>query len=59
LFYFKTLQLRNVSQAATVDKLSIALTSILAVLFLGKTLTLTTIIGTSLIIAGTFAMIMK
>ncbi|QQV03886.1 MULTISPECIES: EamA family transporter [Chryseobacterium] len=59
LFYFKALQLGNVSQVATVDKLSVALTIILAVLFLGETLTLKTVIGASLIIAGTLVMIMK
>ncbi len=59
LFYFKALQLGNVSQVATIDKLSVALTIILAVLFLGETLTLKTIIGAGLIIAGTLILVMK
>lgn len=59
LFYFKALQLGNVSQVAPVDKLSVALTIILAVVFLGEALTLKTAIGAALIIAGTFVMILK
>ncbi|KXK23818.1 MAG: membrane protein [Bacteroidetes bacterium OLB12] len=59
LFYFKALQLGNVSQVASVDKLSVALTIILAITFLGETLTLRTAIGAVLIIAGTFTMIVK
>lgn len=59
LFYFKALQLGNVSQVAPIDKLSVALTIILAVIFLGETLTLKTAIGAGLIIAGTLVMIVK
>lgn len=59
LFYFKALQLGNVSQVVAVDKLSLAITIILAVIFLGETLTLKTAIGSILIIAGTFVLIMK
>ena len=59
LFYFKALQLGNVSQVATIDKLSVALTIILAITFLGETLTLKTAIGAGLIIAGTLVMIVK
>jgi len=59
LFYFKALQLGNVSQVAPVDKLSVALTIILSVLFLGETLTLKAAIGSLLIIAGTFILILK
>ena len=59
LFYFKALQMGNVSQVAVVDKLSVALTIILAVTFLGETLTLKTAIGACLIIAGTLVMIIK
>ena len=57
LFYFKTLQLGNLSQVAPIDKLSIALTIILAVIFLGETMSLKTTIGAALIIAGTLVMI--
>lgn len=59
LFYFKALQLGKVSQVATIDKLSVALTIILATLFLGETLTLKTAIGAGLIIAGTLVMLIK
>jgi len=59
LFYFKALQLGNVSQVATIDKLSVALTIIIAALFLGETLNLKTIIAATLIIAGTVLMVWK
>ncbi|HSC53275.1 MAG TPA: EamA family transporter [Phnomibacter sp.] len=59
LFYFKALQLGNVSQVAAIDKLSLALTIVLATIFLGETLTLKTAIGAGLIFAGTFVMILK
>ena len=59
LFYFKALQLGNLSQVAPIDKLSVALTIILATIFLGETLTLKTAIGAGLIIAGTLVMIVK
>jgi transporter family protein len=59
LFYFKALQMGNVSQVAPIDKLSVALTLILAVTFLGETLSLKTAIGAGLIIAGTIVMIVK
>ena len=44
LFYFKAIKIGNVSQVAPVDKLSLALTIILAVVFLGESLTLKTAI---------------
>ncbi len=59
LFYFKALQLGKVSQVALVDKLSVALTIVLAVLFLGESITLKTLLGAGLIIAGTLVMIIK
>ena len=57
IFYFKALQIGKVSQVAPVDKLSVALTVILSVLFLGEALTIKTAIGALLIIAGTAVMI--
>lgn len=57
IFYFKALQIGKVSQVAPVDKLSVALTVILSVLFLGEVLTIKTAIGALLIIAGTAVMI--
>lgn len=59
LFYFKALQLGPVSQVAPVDKLSIALTILLSVVFLKEALTIKTIIGAILIIAGTLVIVIK
>ena len=59
LFYFKALQLGNVSQVAPVDKLSVALTIVLSVIFLGESMSLKTAIGALFIIAGTFVLILK
>ena len=53
LFYFKALQIGKVSQVAPVDKLSVALSIIMAMVFLNETITLKTAIGAGLIIAGT------
>ena len=57
LFYFKALQIGNVSQVAPVDKLSVALTIVLSVLFLHESLTVKTMIGTGFIIGGIFLVI--
>lgn len=57
VFYFRALQLGKVSQVAPVDKLSVALTIGLSVLFLGEKLTLHTGIGAGLIIIGTLVLI--
>ena len=58
VFYFKALQLGKVSQVAPVDKLSVALTIVLSILFLGEALTLKTAIGALLIIGGTIVLIL-
>ena len=57
IFYFKALQIGKVSQVAPVDKLSVALTIVLSVIFLGEALTIKTAIGAVLIIAGTLVLI--
>lgn len=57
IFYFKALQLGKVSQVAPVDKLSVALTIVLSVIFLGEALSWKTAIGALLIIAGTLVLI--
>lgn len=57
IFYFKALQLGNVSQVAPIDKLSVALVLIFSVIFLHEQLTVKTIIGGALIIVGTIFMI--
>ena len=58
IFYFKALEAGKVSQVAPVDKLSLALTILLSVIFLGETLTLKTAIGALLIIGGTVVLIL-
>ncbi len=58
VFYFKALQLGKVSQVAPVDKLSVALTIVLSVIFLGEALTVKTAIGALFIIIGTLVLIL-
>jgi bacterial/archaeal transporter family protein len=58
IFYFKALQIGKVSQVAPVDKLSVALTIILSVIFLHEIITFKMAIGAALIIAGTVVMIL-
>ncbi len=53
LFYFKALQQGPASLVSALDKSSLALTIILAALFLGEALTVRTAIGCTLIVAGT------
>lgn len=57
LFYFKALQLGNVVQVAPIDKLSVALTIVLAAIFLGEAITVKTAIAATLIIAGVVIMV--
>lgn len=59
IFYFKALQLGNVSQVAPVDKLSVALTIILAFVFLKEPMTPKVIVGAGLILAGTWVLAVK
>jgi Predicted membrane protein len=59
IFYFKALQLGNVTQVAMVDKLSIALIIVLAAVFLGESISLRTAIAALLIISGTLLLVMK
>jgi len=56
--YFKALQLGEVSQVAPVDKLSVAIAIVLAVIFLGEPLTLKTAAGAALIIGGSLVLIL-
>ncbi len=57
IFYFRALQLGQVSQVAPVDKLSVALAILLSVVFLGEKLTWHTGLGAALIISGTLVLI--
>lgn len=59
LFYFKAIQIGNLSQVAPVDKLSVALVIILSAVFLKEVLTIKTLIGAGLIIAGTLVLTLK
>lgn len=57
LFYFKALQLSDVSKVAPVDKCSVALVILLSVVFLGEKPELKVIIGGILIPSGTLTLI--
>lgn len=57
IFYFKALQLGKVSQVAPVDKLSVALTIILSVVFLHEAVSVKTALGALLIIGGVLLVI--
>ncbi|RDC65909.1 EamA family transporter [Adhaeribacter pallidiroseus] len=57
IFYFKALQIGRVSWVAPVDKLSVAIAIVLAVVFLGEPLTLKTALGAGFIILGTLVLI--
>ncbi|PIR69354.1 MAG: hypothetical protein COU47_03220 [Candidatus Niyogibacteria bacterium CG10_big_fil_rev_8_21_14_0_10_46_36] len=52
LFYYKALQLGEASRVAPIDKLSVALTIILAFVFLSEKPTLGNVLGGSLVAAG-------
>jgi transporter family protein len=57
IFYFKALQIGKVSQVAPVDKLSVALTIVLSVVFLGEVLSWKSALGALMIIGGTIVLI--
>ncbi|QEC42074.1 EamA family transporter [Pseudobacter ginsenosidimutans] len=59
LFYFKALQTGKVAQVAAVDKLSVAIAIVLAVIFLGESLSFKTAVGAGLIVLGTVVLAMK
>lgn len=52
LFYYKALQMGEASRVAPIDKLSVALTIILAFVFLGEKPTLGNVLGGSLVAVG-------
>jgi len=58
IFYFKALQMGKVSQVAPVDKLSVAIAIIIAVIFLHEPLTWKNTLGAMLIIGGTVILIL-
>lgn len=59
IFYFKALQIGQVVRVASIDKLSVALAIIFAVVFLGEQLTWKIALGALLIISGTIVLIME
>ena len=58
LCYYKALQLGEASKVVPIDKLSIVITVILAFIFLREQITLKTLIGCTLIVTGTFVIIL-
>jgi len=58
LCYYRALQLGPASKVAPIDKLSVAITILLAVLFLGEQLTLKVLIGGLLIVAGSLVLVL-
>jgi bacterial/archaeal transporter family protein len=52
LFYYKALQLGQASRVAPIDKLSVALAVVMAILFLGEKATTGNVAGAVLILAG-------
>ncbi len=59
LFYFKALQLGDVSRVAPIDKLSVVITICLSFLFLKEPVSLRVIIGALLITSGSIVMLVK
>ena len=58
LFYYKALQLGDVSKVVPIDKLSVVITLILAFIFLHESFTVKSAIGCVLITAGTLFMVL-
>lgn len=58
LFYFRALQSGPVSKVAPIDKLSVPITIVLSILFLGESLSLKVVLGGALITAGTLVLLM-
>ena len=59
LCYFRALKLGDVTKVAPVDKLSVALAIIFAVLFLGERIHAQEAIGAALIVLGVIVMVVK
>lgn len=57
LCYYKAIQMGSVSKVAPIDKLSVVITLILAVVFLHEDFTAKSAIGAALITAGTILMV--
>lgn len=59
LFYFKAIQVGDISRVAPVDKLSVVITIVLAFVFLRETVSVRVVLGALLITAGSIVMLMK
>lgn len=59
LFYFKAIELGDVSRVAPVDKLSVVFVIILAFIFLREPASLKVVLGAILICAGSILMLLK
>jgi len=59
LFYFKALQLGEVSRVAPIDKLSVVITILLAFVFLRETVSWQVLLGASLITTGSIVMLLE
>ncbi len=58
LFYYRALQLGEASKVVPIDKLSVAISIVLAFIILHEKIKLTTVIGGLLITAGTFVLLL-
>lgn len=58
LFYYRALQLGEVSKVVPIDKLSVVMTLVLAFVFLHEKFTTKSLIGAALITAGTLVMVL-
>jgi len=58
LFYFKALQLGPLSKVAPIDKLSVAITIALSILFLQEPASVKTVLGGLLIVAGSLVLLL-
>lgn len=58
LFYFRALSLGDVSKVAPIDKMSVPITIIMAIIFLGESASWQVIVGGALITAGTLILLL-
>jgi len=58
LFYFRALQLGPVSRVVPIDKLSVVITIVLALVIFGETVSLKVVLGALLITVGTLQMVL-
>ncbi|MDR0841486.1 MAG: EamA family transporter [Christensenellaceae bacterium] len=58
LFYYKALQMGEVSKVVPIDKFSVVISMVLAFVILGEKVNIKSIVGGILITAGTFVMIL-